>query len=62
MQIREHARRRLLSRGFALEYATLGWNVTGIVVLASGTGEDRQHRAIRLIGAAFVTLGFYLLI
>jgi divalent metal cation (Fe/Co/Zn/Cd) transporter len=26
--------RRLLRRGFALEYATLGWNVVGIVVLA----------------------------
>jgi divalent metal cation (Fe/Co/Zn/Cd) transporter len=28
------ARSRLLHRGFALEYATLGWNVVGIVVLA----------------------------
>jgi len=27
-------RRRLLPRGFALEYATLGWNIVGIVVLA----------------------------
>ncbi|KZM70482.1 cation transporter [Nocardia terpenica] len=27
-------RRSLLRRGFALEYATLGWNVVGIVVLA----------------------------
>lgn len=27
-------RRQLLRRGFALEYATLGWNVVGIVVLA----------------------------
>lgn len=34
MQISEDARRRLLRRGFALEYATLGWNVVGIVVLA----------------------------
>lgn len=25
---------RLLRRGFALEYATLAWNVVGIVVLA----------------------------
>jgi divalent metal cation (Fe/Co/Zn/Cd) transporter len=25
---------RLLRRGFALEYATLGWNVAGVVVLA----------------------------
>ncbi|MFC0541548.1 cation transporter [Kutzneria chonburiensis] len=31
----EHdTRRRLLRRGFALEYATLAWNVVGIVVLA----------------------------
>jgi divalent metal cation (Fe/Co/Zn/Cd) transporter len=28
------ARRALLRRGFALEYATLGWNVVGIMVLA----------------------------
>jgi len=27
-------RRRLIRRGFLLEYATLGWNVVGIVVLA----------------------------
>jgi divalent metal cation (Fe/Co/Zn/Cd) transporter len=26
--------RSLLRRGFALEFATLGWNVVGIVVLA----------------------------
>ena len=30
----ELARSSLLRRGFALEYATLGWNVIGIVVLA----------------------------
>lgn len=79
-------------RGFALEYATLGWNVVGIVVLAaaawaaksvalagfgldslieigastvviwelSGTGERRQRRALRLIGAAFTGLAVYL--
>jgi hypothetical protein len=29
----DQARRALLRRGFALEYATLSWNVTGIVVL-----------------------------
>ena len=28
------ARADLLRRGFALEYATLGWNVAGIIVLA----------------------------
>ncbi len=30
----ESSRPALLRRGFALEYATLGWNVVGIVVLA----------------------------
>ena len=86
-------RRALVRRGLVLEYATLGWNVVGIVVLAitawaarsvalagfgldslievgasivviwelSGTGEDRQRRALRLIGAAFVGLAIYLL-
>jgi divalent metal cation (Fe/Co/Zn/Cd) transporter len=87
------ARGVLLRRGFALEYATLAWNVAGIIVLAiaataarsvalagfgldslieigastvviwelSGTGADRQHRALRLIGYAFAALAFYLL-
>jgi divalent metal cation (Fe/Co/Zn/Cd) transporter len=31
----EAARRTLLRRGFALEYATLVWNVVGIVILAA---------------------------
>lgn len=31
---KDPVRTRLLRRGFALEYATLGWNVAGIVVLA----------------------------
>ena len=85
--------RRLLRRGFVLEYVTLGWNVAGIVVLAvaavaarsvalagfgldslveigasvvvvwelSGTGEERQRRALRLIGYAFAALAVYLL-
>src|SRR4029079_10688472 len=84
----------LLRRGFALEYATLGWNVVGIVVLGvaawsarsvalagfgldsliqiggstvviwelSGTGEVRQRRALRLIGAAFAALAVYLVV
>ena len=30
----DQARKALLHRGFALEYATLGWNAAGIVVLA----------------------------
>jgi divalent metal cation (Fe/Co/Zn/Cd) transporter len=80
--------------GFVLEFATLGWNVVGIVVLAvaawkaqsvalagfgldslieigasvvvvwelSGVGEQRQRRALRMIGAAFALLGLYLLV
>jgi len=75
------ARQALLRRGFALEYATLTWNVIGIVVLAiaavaaieigasavviwelSGTGEQRQRRGLRLIGAAFAALAAYLLV
>jgi divalent metal cation (Fe/Co/Zn/Cd) transporter len=87
-------RQRLLRRGFALEYATLGWNVVGIVILGvaavsarsvalagfgldslieigastvvvwelSGTGEERQKRALRLIGAGFTLLVGYLLV
>lgn len=34
--------RRLLRRGFALEYATLGWNVTGVVVLAVAATAARS--------------------
>ncbi|MEU4581846.1 cation transporter [Kitasatospora aureofaciens] len=87
-------RAALLRRGFALEYATLGWNVVGIVILAiaaigarsvalagfgldslieigastvviwelSGSGEDRQKRALRLIGVGFALLAVYLLV
>ena len=83
---------RLVRRGFALEYATLGWNLIGLVVLVvaaaaarsvalvgfaldslieigasvvviwelSGTGPERQARALRLIGIAFAALGLYL--
>jgi divalent metal cation (Fe/Co/Zn/Cd) transporter len=84
----------LLRLGRRLEYATLGWNVVGIIILAigavtarsvalagfgldslieigasivvlwelSGVAEDRQRRALRLIGWAFVGLVVYLLI
>lgn len=90
----EAARRLLLRRGFALEWATLGWNIAGVAVLAaaalaarsvalagfgldslieigasavviwelSGTGQARQRRALRMIGAAFALLAVYLLI
>lgn len=85
-------RATLIRRGFLLEYATLAWNVVGIVVLTiaatgarsvalvgfgldslieigastiviwelSGSGEQRQRRALRLIGAAFGFLAVYL--
>ncbi|MBL7625536.1 MULTISPECIES: cation transporter [unclassified Frankia] len=85
---------RLLRRGVALEYATLGWNVIGIAVLLvaaltarsvalagfgldslieigastvvlwelSGSGEERQRRALRLIGVGFALLAGYLLV
>jgi divalent metal cation (Fe/Co/Zn/Cd) transporter len=88
----EVPRDRLLRRGFLLEYATLGWNVIGIAVLAvaavtagsvalagfgldslieigasvvvlwelSGSGGDRQRRALRLIGVGFGLLALYL--
>jgi divalent metal cation (Fe/Co/Zn/Cd) transporter len=84
----------LLRRGRRLEYATLGWNVIGIVVLAIGAitarsvalagfgldslieigastvvlweladiAEERQRRALRLIGSSFLALVIYLLI
>lgn len=90
----ERARQALIRRGFALEWVTLGWNVAGIIVLASaavaarsvalagfgldslieigastvviwklsGSGEDRQRRALRLIGFAFAGLAPYLLV
>jgi divalent metal cation (Fe/Co/Zn/Cd) transporter len=90
----ESVSQALTRRGFALEYATLGWNVIGIVVLAfaavsarsvalagfgldslieigasmvvvwelSGAGEERQRRALRLIGVGFTLLALYLLV
>ena len=86
------SRAGLLRRGRRLEWATLSWNVVGIVVLAvaaitarsvalAGFGLDslieigastvvlweladvdaqRQRRALRLIGTAFVLLAVYL--
>jgi divalent metal cation (Fe/Co/Zn/Cd) transporter len=38
----EPVRARLLRRGFALEYVTLGWNVAGIVVLAFAAAAARS--------------------
>jgi len=92
--IDQDSRQRLLRRGFALEYATLGWNIIGIVVLAvtaiearsvalagfgldslieigasmaviwelAGSSEQRQRRALRLVGITFSLLAVYLTI
>jgi divalent metal cation (Fe/Co/Zn/Cd) transporter len=92
MNTEDTDRQALLRRGFALEYATLGWNILGLLVLActaitagsvalagfgldslieigastvviwelSGTGGDRQRRALHLIGIAFSLLAVYL--
>jgi divalent metal cation (Fe/Co/Zn/Cd) transporter len=38
----EQQQRSLVRRGFALEWATLGWNVAGIVVLAIGAITARS--------------------
>lgn len=38
----EQQQRYLVRRGFALEWATLGWNVAGIVVLAIGAITARS--------------------
>lgn len=38
----EAAHRALLRRGFALEYATLFWNVVGIIILASAAIEAKS--------------------
>ncbi len=83
----------LLRRGLYLEYATLGWNVVGVVVVAvaafaarsvalagfgldslieifasvivvwqlKGVNQQRERRALRLIGGAFFALGVYIL-
>jgi divalent metal cation (Fe/Co/Zn/Cd) transporter len=42
MAMDETGRARLLRRGFALEYVTLGWNVAGIVVLAAAAAAARS--------------------
>lgn len=43
----------LLRRGIALEYATLGWNVLGVVVLAWATPAAHS---VALVGFSFDTL------
>lgn len=43
----EAARRSLLRRGFGLEYATLVWNVVGIVILAAAAIEAKS---VALVG------------
>jgi hypothetical protein len=49
----EQVRRALLRRGFALEYATLAWNVAGIVVLAIAAVSARS---VALAGFALDSL------
>jgi divalent metal cation (Fe/Co/Zn/Cd) transporter len=49
----DQARAALLRRGFALEYATLGWNVAGIVVLAVAA---ISARSVALAGFALDSL------
>lgn len=45
--LEQAARQTLLRRGFALEYATLAWNVVGIVILAA---TAIQARSVALAG------------
>ncbi len=84
----------LLQRGLWLEYATLGWNVVGTVVILiaavrtgsaalagfgldsaieifasvvvvwqlKGVDQHRERPALKLIGAAFITLAIYVLV
>jgi divalent metal cation (Fe/Co/Zn/Cd) transporter len=84
---------RLRRRGLLLEYATLGWNVVGAVIVAiaaiaagsvalagfgldslieifasvvvvwqlTGTHQQRERQAMRLIGGAFFALAVYIL-
>ena len=49
----DEARKSLLRRGFALEYATLAWNVIGIVVLAIAAVPARS---VALAGFALDSL------
>jgi hypothetical protein len=42
--ITDPARKALLRRGFALEYATLAWNIAGIVILAIAAVAARRSR------------------
>ena len=94
IELSDPDRANLVRRGFALEWATLGWNVAAVIILAvaavsaqsvalagfgldslieigaslvviwelSGTGAERQHRALRVIGWAFAVLAVYLLV
>jgi hypothetical protein len=49
----DQVRKALLRRGFVLEYATLAWNVAGIVVLAIAT---ISARSVALAGFALDSL------
>jgi divalent metal cation (Fe/Co/Zn/Cd) transporter len=88
------SRKELTRRGLQLEYATLGWNVAGAVLLIiaalaansvalagfgldsaieifasavvvwqlKGVPEERERRALRLIGVAFLGVAVYILV
>ncbi|MGV7243805.1 hypothetical protein [Caballeronia sp. M23-90] len=43
--VSEPSRAGLLRRGLNLEYATLGWNVVGTIVIGNATGDNRKHQA-----------------
>jgi divalent metal cation (Fe/Co/Zn/Cd) transporter len=45
------SRAALLRRGLGLEYATLGWNVVGVVVLA-----NRERAALRIIAVTVLAM------
>jgi len=42
IELSDHARAGLVRRGFALEWATLGWNVAGIIILAIAAANARS--------------------
>jgi divalent metal cation (Fe/Co/Zn/Cd) transporter len=51
------AQRRLVRRGFALEYFTLGWNVVGIVVLAVAATSARSPALVGFALDSLIEIG-----
>ena len=56
------AARSVALAGFGLDSLIEIGASTVVIWELSGTGEDRQHKAMRLIGAGFVALALYLLV